>query len=182
MEASLTTLKNQFPTLLQDVLKKIYKCRLERMKTLTRLGIPEHLRCIIEAKVRLTGEFNDSFIKRLQGLGRSSYSKKMRAKRMRVCHKCARWNCDTHYRNHGYLSINREDNINCIKYRLSKESLDNILETLETYPCGVVQRILLNLWELFRNEKQHYSLGNLTLKDHVCQLIRKLDGKPILDS
>ena len=145
MEASLTTLKNQFPTLPQDVLKKIYKCRLERMKTLTCLGLPEHIQWIIEAKVCLAGEFNDSFIKRLPGLGRSSYSKKRRAKIIKVCHKCARWNCDTHCKNHGYLSINREDKINCIKYRLSKESLYNILETLETHHCGVVQRILLNL-------------------------------------
>ena len=73
MEASLATLKNQFPTLPQDVFKKIYKCKLERMKTLTRLSLPEHLRWIIEAKVRLAGEFNNSFIKRLPGLGRSSY-------------------------------------------------------------------------------------------------------------
>ena len=85
MEANLATLKNQFPTLPQDVVKKIYKCRLERMKTLTCLGFPEHIRWIIEAKVRLGGELNDSFIKRLPGLGRSSYSKKRRAKRMRVC-------------------------------------------------------------------------------------------------
>ena len=182
MEASLATLKNQFPTLPQDVVKKIYKCRLERMKTLTCLGLPEHIRWIVEAKVRLGGELNDSFIKRLPGLGRSSYSKKRRAKRMRICHKCARWNCDTRCKNPGYVSINREDKINCIKYGLSKESLDNILETLETYHCGVVQRILLDLWELFRQEKQRYSLGNLTLKDPVCKLIRKLDGKPILDS
>ena len=89
MEASLATLKNQFPTLPQDVVKKIYKCKLERMKTLTCLGLPEHLRWIIEVKVSLAGEFNDSFIKHLPGLERSSYSKKMRAKRMRVCHKCA---------------------------------------------------------------------------------------------
>ena len=182
MEASLATLKNQFPTIPQVVLKKICKCRLERMKTLTRLSLPEHLRWIIEAKVRLGGELNDSFIKRLPGLGRISYSKKRRAKRMRVCHKCARCNCDRCCKNHGYLSINRKDKINCIKYGLSKESLDNILETLEMHHCGVVQRILLDLWELFRQEKQRYSLGNLTLKDPVCQLIRKLDGKPILDS
>ena len=95
MEASLATLKNQFHTLPLDILKKIYKCRLERMKTLTCLGLSEHVRWIIEAKVRLGGELNDSFIKRLPSLRRSSFSKKRRAKRMRVCHKCARWNCDT---------------------------------------------------------------------------------------
>ena len=53
MEASLATVKNQFPTLPQDAVKKIYKCRLERMKTLTCLGLPEPIRWIIEAKVHL---------------------------------------------------------------------------------------------------------------------------------
>ena len=81
---------------------------------------------------------------------------------------CALPICDTRCKTPGYVSINREDKINCIKYGLSKEPLDNILETLETHPYGVVQRILLNLWELFKNEKQHYNLGNLTLKDPVC--------------
>ena len=145
METSLAALKNHFPTLPQDVLRKIYKCRLERMRALTSLGLPEHIRWIIEAKVRLAGELNDSLIKRLPGLGRSSYSKKRRAKRMEVCHKCARCNCDTSCKNLGYLSINREDKIKCIKDGLSKESLDNIRETLETHPCGKVQCILLDL-------------------------------------
>ena len=80
------------------------------------------------------------------------------------------------------VSANREDKINFIKDGLSKESLDDILLTLETHSCGVVHRELLNLWNLFRDEHQRYSLGNLTQKDPVCQLIRKLDGKFILDS
>ena len=182
MEASLTTLKNYFPTLPQDVLRKIYKCKIERMRALTCLGLLKHIQWIIEAKVRLVGELNDSFIKHLPGLEKSYYSKKRRVKRMRVYHKCARWNCDTRCKNPGYLSINREDKLKCIKDGLSKESLDNIRETLETHPCGKVQRILSDLWELFSKEKQRYSLGNLTLKDPVCQFIRKLDGKPILNS
>ena len=69
---------------------------------------------------------------------------------MRVCHKCARWNCDTRCKNHGYLSINREDKINCIKYGLSKESLDNILETLKPHPCGVVQRIFFEFMRVIQ--------------------------------
>ena len=80
------------------------------------------------------------------------------------------------------VSANREDKINFIKDGLSKESLDDILLTLETHFCGVVHRELLNLWNLLRDEHKRYSLGNLTLKDLVCQFIRKLDGKRILDS
>ncbi|KAF3455863.1 hypothetical protein FNV43_RR00505 [Rhamnella rubrinervis] len=82
----------------------------------------------------------------------------------------------------GMVSINREDKINFIKDGLSKESLDDILLTLETHPCGVVHRELLNLWHLFKDEQHRHSLGNLTLNDPVCQFIRKLDGKHILDS
>ena len=80
------------------------------------------------------------------------------------------------------VSANRKDKINFIKDRLSKESLDDILLTLETHSCGAVHRELLRLWNLFRDEQERYSLGNLTLKDPVCQFIRKLDGKLILDS
>ena len=80
------------------------------------------------------------------------------------------------------VSANQEDKINFIKDGLSKESLDDIILTLETHSCGVVHREFLNLWNLFRDEHKLYSLGNLTLKDPVCQFIRKLDGKRILDS
>mgnify|MGYP003742063043 FL=1 len=117
----------------------------------------------------------------MPGLGRSSYAKRRRAKRLQVCHKCARWNCNRSCRSLGFVSRNREDKIQFIKDGLSKESLDDILLTLETHPCGLVQRELLDLWNKFKNEHQRYSLGNLTLKDPVCQFIRKLDGKPIPD-
>ena len=56
-------------------------------------------------------------------MGKSSYFKKMRAKRIGVCHKCARWNCD----GKGMVSINQEVKIQFIKDELSKESLDDIL-------------------------------------------------------
>ena len=182
MKESLAKLRIRFPTLPQDVLRKIYKCRLERMKALMRLGLPEDIRWIIEAKVRLAGEFDKSFVKRMPGMRRSSYSKKRRAKRMGVCHKCARWNCNKRCRNPGYVSINREDKIKFIKDGLSKESLDDIVQTLETHPSGQVHNVLLDLVRLFNIEKQRYSLGNLTVKDPVCQFIRKLDGKRILNS
>ena len=77
-------------------------------------------------------------------------------------------------------SINRLDKIHFIKDGMSKESLDNILLTLETHPSGDVQRVLLDLWPIFQDEHERYSLGNLTQKDPVCQFLRKLDGKPTI--
>ena len=64
---------------------------------------------------------------------------------------------------------------------MSKESLDDILRSLETHPSEYVHREIQNLWKLFQKESAEFSLGNMTLKDHVCQFIRKLDGKHIID-
>ena len=143
--------------------------------------IPEDIRLVIEAKVRLGGEVPQSLLIRyLPGLGKSTYAKKRMAKRLGVCHKCARWTCDKRCRSLGCVSNNREDKIGFIKNGLSKESLDNILLTLETHSSGHVHIELLRLWKQFQDER--HSLGNPTKKDHVCQFIRKLDGKHILDS
>jgi hypothetical protein len=79
------------------------------------------------------------------------------------------------------ISINREDKIQFIKDGLSKESLDNLLLTLETHPSGDVHRVIHDLWPYFHKEHDRLSLGNLTKKDHVCQFLRKLDGKFIPD-
>ena len=79
------------------------------------------------------------------------------------------------------ISVNREDKMKFVKDGMSKESLDDILRSLETHPSGYVQHEIQNLWKLFQKESAQFSLRNLTLKDHVCQFIRKLDGKPILD-
>ena len=114
--------------------------------------------------------------------GISSYAKERRAKGMEVCHKYARWICDTHCRNIGMASINQKDKTQFLKDGLSKESLDDIWLNLKTHPSGQVQRYLLIYWKLFKEEKERNSLGNLTVKDPVCQFIRKLDGKQILDS
>ena len=65
---------------------------------------------------------------------------------------------------------------------MNKESLDGILLSFETHPSGYVQGVILQLWPLFQKEHTRYSLGNLTINDPVFQFIRKLDGKPILDS
>ena len=174
-------MKKHFPSLPQNDLIKIYKARCARLMVLMNNGIPADIRWLIEAKVRYAGESSNSFTSHMPGTSRSSYAKKRRAKRLGVCHKCARWTCDTRCRNIGMASINREDKIQFIKDGLSKESLDDILKTLETHPSGDVHRGIHDLWPLFHNEHKRYSLGNLTLKDPVCQFIRKLDGKHIPD-
>ena len=79
------------------------------------------------------------------------------------------------------VSVNREDKIKFITDGMSKESLDDIESNLETYPSGYVHIEIHILHIEFQRECSRYSLGNLTLKDHVCQFIRKLDGKPIPD-
>ena len=50
------------------------------------------------------------------------------------------------------ISINREDNIQFIKDELSKESLDNLLLTLETHPSGDVHRAIHDLWPHFHKK------------------------------
>ena len=109
-------------------------------------------------------------------MGRSSYSKKRIAKRMVVCHKYARWTCDKCCRSKRIISINWKNKIYFIKDGLSKESLDNIIQALKTHSSGDVHRILLDLVKLFNKEKECYSFRNMTLKDPICQFIRKLMG------
>ena len=178
MDLQLSKIRKYYPSLPMNYLKKIYDGRCERLKVLMRNSVPEDVRWLIEAKVRLAGETSPSF-KHFPGLGKSSFAKKRRAKRVNGCHKCARWTCNTRCKSVGFTSINREDKISFIKDGLSKESLDDIRLTLETHPCGIVQRELLALWSQFISDSQRYSLGNLTKNDPVCQSIRRLDGKPI---
>jgi hypothetical protein len=79
------------------------------------------------------------------------------------------------------VSINREDKIQFIKDGLSKESLDNLLLTLEMHPNGDVHREIHDFLLHFHKEHDRLSLGNLTKKDLVCQFLRKLDEKLIPD-
>jgi hypothetical protein len=81
--------------------------------------------------------------------GKSTFAKKHRAKRLKVCHQCARWTSNAQCRSLGMVSINREDKIQFIKYGLSKGSLDNLLLTLETHPNGDVHRGIHDLWPHF---------------------------------
>ena len=84
----------------------IYEARFERLRMLMHKGIPMELRWLIEAKVRLAGEFSDSFIAYMPGLGKSKFAKKRRAKRLHACYKCARTTCNTRYRSLGMASVN----------------------------------------------------------------------------
>jgi len=146
-------------------------------------GIPADIRWLIEAKVRLAGEFSDPFISYMPGFGKSTFAKKRRAKRLgSECSHCVRLACkNPRCKALGMVFVNREDKIKFVKDGMSKESLDDILRSLETHPSGYVQREIQNLWKLFQKESAQFSLGNLTLKYHVCQFIRKLEGKPIFN-
>ncbi|KAL6571396.1 hypothetical protein OROHE_003039 [Orobanche hederae] len=131
-------------------------------------GIPEDIRWLIKAQVRLSGEFSKSF-KYIPGTGRSNFTKKRRAKKLGVCYKCARWTCDTRCKPLGFVSKNREDKIAFIKDGLSKESMDHdIQQILDTHPSGYVHRELLALWSQFKDERERYSHEKLVSKDPIC--------------
>jgi len=168
MDTTLEKLKKYFPALPPNSIAKIYRARCARLRLLMNHGIPEDIRWLIEAKVRLSGESSNSFILYMPGTGKSNFAKKRRAKRLKVCHRCAKWTCNAQYHSLGMASINREDKIHFIKDDLSKGSLD-------------VHRAIHDLWPQFHKEHARHCLGNLTKKDHVCQFLRKLDGKPIPD-
>ena len=131
----------------------------------------------------MTGEFSDPFISYMPGFGKSTFTKKTRAMRLgSESSHCVRLACKKpRCKTLGMISVNREDKIKFIKDGMSKESLDDILRSLEMHPSGYVQRENQNLWKPLQRESAEFSLGNLTLKDPVCQFIRKLDEKPILD-
>ena len=178
----LAKLHKRFPSLPQNALLTIYKARSKRMRLLMRNNIPADICWLIEAKVRLAGELPPKFIAYMLGCGKGNYARKRRARRISVaCHKCARMSCDKNQCSLGMVSDNREDKIQFIRDGLNKESLDDIILSLETHPSGYVQGAILQLWPLFQKEHARYSLGNLTINDPVCLFIRKLDGKPIID-
>jgi len=160
-----------------DVLRLIYWYCLERSRVLINSGLPRDIQEIIEARVRLASELLSSFVTHLLGMGKSSFSKKHRVKRMQVCHKCARWNCDTWCKNLGYVLINREDKIWYIKNGLSKESFNDIYQTLEMHPSRDVHRVLLDLFWLFQDEKERYRPKDLTINDAICWCFFKVEGK-----
>ena len=119
----------------------------------------------------------------MSGFGKSTFAKKRRGRRLGLeCHNCVRLSCKLEVcKSLGMVSDNRGDKIKFVKDDMSKKLLDDILRSLETHRSGHVQYEIHRLWRLFQNESAQFSLGNLTQKDSVCQFIRKLDEKPILD-
>ena len=115
MDTTLEKLKKYFPALPQNAITKIYRARCARLKLLMDHGIPEDIRWLIEAKFRLSSESSNSFISHMPGTGTSTFAKKRRAKRLKVCHRCARWTCNMTCRSLGMVSVNREDKIQFIK-------------------------------------------------------------------
>ena len=138
MDTTLEKLKKYFPALPPNTIATIYRARCERLRLLMNHGIPEDIRWLIEAKVRLSGESSNSFISYMPGTCKSTFAKKRRAKRLKVCHRCVKWtyNATCHFL--GMIFENCEDKIQFIKDGLSKGSLDNLLLTLETHPSGDV--------------------------------------------
>ena len=90
---------------------------------------------------------------------KSTFAKKRRAKRLKVCHRCARWTCNATCHFFKMVSINREDKIHFIKDGLSKGSLDNLLLTLETHPSGDVHGAIHDLWLQFHKNMINLVLG-----------------------
>jgi hypothetical protein len=164
MDTTLEKLKKYFPIFPQNAITKIYRARCERLRVVMNHEIPEDIRWMIEVKVRLSGESSNSFISYTLGTSNSTFTKKRHAKRLKVYHRCARWTCNAQFHSLGIVSINREDKTQFIK---TKESLDNLLLTLETHPSGDVHRAIHDLWPHFHKEHDRLSLGNLTKKDHV---------------
>jgi hypothetical protein len=87
MYTTLEKFKKYFPALPQNAITKIYRAKCERLRLLMNNGIPEDIRWLIEAKVRLSGESSNSFISYMLGMGKSTFAKKHRAKRLKICHR-----------------------------------------------------------------------------------------------
>jgi len=80
MDTTLEKLKKYFPTLPQNAITKIFRAKYARLMLLMNHGIPEDIRWLIEAKVRLSGESFNSFISYMPGISKSTFAKKHHAK------------------------------------------------------------------------------------------------------
>ena len=135
--------KKYFPALPPNTIAKIYRARCARLRLLMNHGILEDICWLIEAKVWLSCDSSNSFISYMPKTGKNTFAKKRRAKRLKICHRYARWTCNATCHFLGMESVNREDKIQFIKDGLSKGSLDNLLLTLEMHPSGDVP---INSW------------------------------------
>jgi len=77
--------------------------------------IPKDIHWLIKAKVRLLDESSNSFISYMPGTSKNTFAKKHRAKRLKVCHKCAKWTCNATYHSLGMVFVNREDKYNSLR-------------------------------------------------------------------
>ncbi|KAK9218092.1 hypothetical protein WN943_006726 [Citrus x changshan-huyou] len=86
-------------------------------------GIPADIRWLIEAKVRLAGEFPDPFSSYMPGFGKSTFAKKRRAKRLgSECSHCVRLACkNPRCKALGMVSVNREDKIKFVKDSMKRK-------------------------------------------------------------
>jgi hypothetical protein len=87
MDTTLEKLEKYFPALPPNTITRIYYARCARLRLLMNHGIPEDIRWLIEAKVRLSGESFNSFISYMPGTRKNTFAKKCRAKRLKVCHR-----------------------------------------------------------------------------------------------
>ena len=78
MNSTLEKLK--IPALPPNVIAKIYRARCARLRLLMNHGILEDIRWLIEAKVQLSRESSNSFISHMPRIGKSTFTKKRRAK------------------------------------------------------------------------------------------------------
>jgi hypothetical protein len=76
MDTTLEKLKMYFPTLPQNAITKIYRARCVRLRLLMNHGILEDIHWLIEAKVRLSSEFSNSFISCMPRISKSTFAKK----------------------------------------------------------------------------------------------------------
>ena len=79
MEEIQHKLHKHFPSLPQNALRKICKARCERLRLLMIKGIPADICWLIEAKVRLAGEFSNPFVSYMPGFGKSTFAKKKKS-------------------------------------------------------------------------------------------------------
>ncbi len=56
------------------------------------------------------------------------------------------------------VSINKEDKIQCIKDGLRKEPLDDFHQALGVHPSENIHKLLIDLFGLFQDQKEHYNL------------------------
>ena len=140
----LAKLHNRFPSFPQNVLLTIYKAWSERMRLLMGNNILVDIHWLIKVKVRVAGELPHKFIAYMLGGSKGNYARKRRSQRIYVAyHKCPRMRCDKNPCSLRMMFDNREDKIQFIIDGLNKESLDDIILSLETHPSGYVQGAIL---------------------------------------